>query len=486
MPAKPTQTLERATPESQGIASSAVLKFTEAAESQLHELHSFMLLRHGKVVAEGWWSPYERQKPHMLFSLSKSFTSTAVGLAVSEGCFSLDDTVISFFPDEAPKKPNKHLAKMQVRHLLSMSTGHDVDTTDQMISGSDNNWVKGFFDVPVVHKPGTHFLYNTGATYMLSAIVQKTTGQRLLKYLKPRLFDPLGIQNPTWQRSPQGIDTGGFGLSVTTEDIANFGQLYLQKGVWGGKQLLPAGWVEEATAFHIKNGDDPKSDWAQGYGYQFWRSQHNAYRGDGAFGQYCLVMPEQDAVLAITSGLGDMQQPLNLVWEHLLPAMADAPKKANSAAHKKLTDKLTSLAIPAVEGEASSPKAKKLSGQVYNLDDNKLGFMSVALVFSKSGCQLTVKRGRTSETITIGSGTWQPEATKLFTSPQDKSAAAIATSGAWTAKDTFRVVMRFDETPFYQTFDFRVGKDELTVETRVNVSFAPPETEVIKGKLAAE
>ncbi len=481
MPAKPTQTLERATPESQGISSSAILKFVEAAESQLHELHSFMLLRHGKVVAEGWWSPFERQHPHMLFSLSKSFTSTAVGLAVAEGRFSLDDTVISFFPDEAPKKPNKHLAKMQVRHLLSMSTGHDIDTTDLMVNGSDGKWVKGFFEVPVIHKPGTHFLYNTGATYMLSAIVQKTTGQRLIKYLKPRLFEPLGIKNPTWQVSPEGVDTGGFGLSITTGDIANFGQLYLQKGMWGGEQLLPAGWVEEASAFHVKNGDDPKSDWAQGYGYQFWRSQHNAYRGDGAFGQYCVVLPEQDAVLAITSGLGDMQQPLNLVWEFLLPAIGDAPKKANSSAYKKLTEKLSTLNIAPVDGETKSSKAAKVSGKVWTLDRNDYGLKSLALTFGKSGCTFTLKRGRTEETIKVGIGSWEAGKLRFIDRLPDKITAAIVASGAWADKDTFRLVIRFYETPFYQSFDFHFGKDELTVKTRVNVSFQPIETVVIKG-----
>ena len=156
---------------------------------------------------------------------------------------------------------------------------------------------------------------------MLSAIVQKATGKTVLDYLKPRLFEPLGIEHPTWETSPQGISTGGYGLSIRTEDIAKFGQLYLQKGKWHGKQLVPAAWVEAATARQTSNGSNPKSDWDQGYGYQFWRCRHGAYRGDGAFGQYCIVMPEQDAVIAITSGVKDMQAVLNLVWDKLLPAM---------------------------------------------------------------------------------------------------------------------------------------------------------------------
>jgi len=313
--------LPRSTPEEQGICSSGIIDFLKGVSEKKLGLHSFMLLRHGHVVAEGWWSPYAPEKPHMLFSLSKSFTSTAIGFAVQEALLSLEDKVVSFFPEEAPKDISENLAAMEVKHLLSMSTGHAEDTTGPMMQQKDGNWVQGFLACPVVYKPGTHFLYNTGATYMLSAILQKITGQTLLEYLTPRLFEPLGISGATWDSCPRGINTGGFGLKVKTEDIAAFGQFYLQKGLWNGRRLLSEDWIEKATGFQVSNGNGGESDWTQGYGYQFWRCRHNAYRGDGAFGQYCIVMPEQDAVVAITSGLGDMQAVLNLVWDCLLPAI---------------------------------------------------------------------------------------------------------------------------------------------------------------------
>src|SRR5215468_4410235 len=176
--------LPRTLPEQQGIASSAILRFVEALERHIHEIHSFMLLRHGRVVAEGWWSPYSAEQPHLLFSVSKSFTSTAVGLAVAEGRFSIDDPVMSFFGDELPGDVSDQLAAMRVRHLLTMSSGHAVDTWSYMVNRLDGNWIKGFFSVPVVQEPGTQFVYNTGATYMLSAIVQKTTGMKVIDYLQ--------------------------------------------------------------------------------------------------------------------------------------------------------------------------------------------------------------------------------------------------------------------------------------------------------------
>jgi CubicO group peptidase (beta-lactamase class C family) len=477
--------LQRATPESQGIASAAILQFVEAVESQIHELHSFILLRHGKVIAEGWWSPYKRENLHMLFSVSKSFTSTAVGLAVAEGLFSIDDLVLSFFPEEAPAEPNEYLAAMRVRHLLSMSTGHAEDTWSYMLERADGNWIKGFLEVPVLHAPGTHFSYNTGATYMLSAIVQKMSGMKMVDYLEARLFEPLGIEKATWEESPQGINSGGIGLSIRTEDLARFGQLYLKKGMWQARQLLAEAWITEATSFHIANGDSPESDWTQGYGYQFWRCRHGAYRGDGVFGQYCIVMPEQKAVLAITGGvdLFDMQQPLNLVWEILLPAMGAAPLPNDATAHDSLREKLSGLNIAPVQGKASSPMVSEVSGRTYTVDANDLKIETITLNFTESGCTVTAKTDRGEQTIPCGYRAWQAGQSSLFNEPWVLDPTPIVSSGAWTADDTFTMVMRLYETPFFHTFVCCFIDDDLIIETTVNVGFETP-TRVLVGNSA--
>ncbi len=334
--------LPRSSPESQGVSSKAIREFIETANQQVDTLHSFMLVRHGQVVAEGWWKPEAADKPHVLHSLSKSFCSTAVGLAVAEGKLSIDDPVLKFFPEDAPEKPSDKLLQMRVRDLLTMSTGHE---TEPRFTDSES-WVKTFLAHPVPHKPGAHFQYNSPATYMQSAIVQKVTGQTVLDYLKPRLFEPLGIEGQTWMRSPQGISTGGWGLMLRTEDIAKFGQLYLQKGMWHGKQLVPAAWIEQATSKQVSNGSDPTRDWDQGYGFQFWRCRHGAYRGDGAFGQFCVVLPEQDAVIAITADTKDMQAELNVVWDKLLPAFHAEPLPANTDEEGQLKATLAKLVVP--------------------------------------------------------------------------------------------------------------------------------------------
>ena len=338
--------LPRSTPESQGVSSAEVRKFVEAVDQKVHTMHSFMLLRHGQVVAEGWWKPESAEKPHVLWSLSKSFTSTAVGMAVAEGKFSIDDPVLKFFPEDAPEKPSDKLKAMRIRDLLTMSTGHQDEAKVKEIT--DQTWVKTFLNHPVPHKPGSHFQYNTPATFMLSAIVQKTTGQTTLEYLKPRLFDPLGIENPQWDANPEGISLGGYGLLVRTEDIAKFGQLYLQQGKWNGQQLLSPEWIALATSKQVSNGSDPVKDWDQGYGFQFWRCRHNGFRGDGKDGQFCIVLPEQDAVIAITALTGDMQSELNVVWDFLLPAFTDKALPENTEEQAKLQETLGKLEVRAV------------------------------------------------------------------------------------------------------------------------------------------
>ena len=477
------QQLLRETPESQGISSAAILKFVQGWEEKGIELHSFMLLRHGKVLAEGWWSPYAAQHPHLLWSLSKSFTSTGIGLAVTEGRLSVDDRVLSFFPEDVPADVSPNLAEMRVRHLLTMATGHAVDSMSVLAVTPDPNWVKVFLAVPVEYTPGTHFLYDTGASYMLSAIVQKVTGMKLFDYLGPRLFEPLGIQDATWEVSPQGINMGGFGLSVKTEDIARFGQMYLQKGVWNGQCILPAAWVETATSALVDNGAKERAneplDWRQGYGYQFWRSQHHAYRGDGACGQYCLVMPDQDAVLAITAGVDIMQGMLDHIWETLFPAMQPGPLAENKAAHHALSEKLAYLALPFPTGMDTSPVVARVSGKRYAVAPSQIWVTGISFDFSDDGCRLALEDLFGTESILCGSRGWQYGSLKLF-NPTLKNTAAHAT---WLADDTLVITLRFHETPVGVTWTVHFSGERITIEHHENVTFGAFVIPPLEGKM---
>lgn len=319
------------TPDS--VAKAMETFFQEAAKDSM-DVHSVMIVKDGNVIFSRWQSEGVDTVPHVLHSVSKTFTATAVGLAINEGKMKLTDKIIDFFPDKVPANPSDNLKAMMVRDLLTMSCGHDDDPTG-IIRNAGDDWVKAFLAYPVKHKPGTFYCYNSLGTYVLSAIVQKVTGEKVVDYLNTRLFVPLHIDKPKWEESPQGINTGGWGLYLKTEDLAKMGQLLLQNGEWNGKQLIPADWVSEMSKKQVDSVNPgtrmeqaaergmtvETSDWMQGYGYQMWRCRPGCFRADGANGQYIIVVPEKQAVIAITSNVQNLQGELNLVWNHILPVL---------------------------------------------------------------------------------------------------------------------------------------------------------------------
>ena len=330
------QPLERVSPESVGLASADIERFLDALEASGAEMHGLMIIRHGKVAAEGWWAPYAPGIRHGLQSLTKTYAATAAGVAYDEGLVRLEDRVVDIFPDHVPADPSAHLIQMTVRDVLRMGTG--MVTMPPM---GDADWIRAFFAVPVVHAPGTAFYYNSAGSSLLGAIVRQLTGHGLTDYMKPRLFDVIGIDaaNLKWLRHPDGLENGGGGLFATTEDNARLALLYLQQGVWEGRQVLSREWIREATSRQIESKDDPGiPDCKLGYGFQLWMCKPpGVYRFDGAFGQYAIVFPEQDMVVAIneTAALGaGAQRTLDIVWELLLPAVGEPrplPRAAEAA-----------------------------------------------------------------------------------------------------------------------------------------------------------
>jgi hypothetical protein len=407
--------------------------------------HSFMLLRHGHVIAEAWWKPFESSFAHTLYSLSKSFTSTAIGLLVKEGKLHITDKVISFFPDDLPATPDANLLQMQVKHLLTMNTGHGEDTMPKL-RASTNEWTKTFLAQPVAFEPGTHFLYNTGATYMLGAIVYKITGQTLEAYLGPRLFQPLDIKGYDWEKSPQGLNTAGYGLRVKTADIAKFGQLYLQKGKWNGKEILTESWVNEATSYQTKS-QEGNGDWSQGYGYQFWRCKPGFYRGDGAFGQFCIVMPEQDAVLAVTSESWDMQKSMTTVWENLLPAIQASALPENITELAALKTELKTLALPVVKGSLSSPLSSKYQDKKFMLNSNDFGATEMAFTFTKHACRLAISTSKKIFSLQFGWEEWLPnKENAVYVFPvagRIHMPSKMAGTATWINENTLQLNARF-------------------------------------------
>jgi len=354
---------EKVTPESVGIPSTAVLGLMDELKSQGVEMHALMILRHGKNCAEAWWKPYSPDAPHIMFSFSKSLTSTAIGFLEQEGKLSLDERLVDIFPEHVPENPSENLKKCTVEHLLMMGCGHEteIDTFD----GTDS-WIKLFLHHPFVFEPGTKFMYNTAGTNMLSAILTKKTGQKLTEFLRPRLMDPLDMSKDiACFEIDGGIEAGGFGYKLRTEDMARFVQFVLNRGSWEGKQLLRAEWFERATAKQIENNDsgNPNPDWASGYGYQFWRcSVPGVFRGDGAFGQFGVVIPDKDTAVIINSSSIDLQPPLCAIYQTLLPYLGDEVLPENPQAYSELQFTLATRELSPMLGVRAPQSEKKYDG----------------------------------------------------------------------------------------------------------------------------
>lgn len=478
------QALKRVTPESAGISSKAILAFLDDVAKSNNEFHSFVLLRHGNVVAEGYWNPYSPELKHQLYSTSKSFTSTAVGFAVAEGKLKLSDKVVSFFPESVPDTANAYLKSLTIKNLLTMSTGQKNEP--HINQNSSDTWVKQFMTTPFTDAPGSTFRYNSIATYMLSAIVQKVTGQKILDYLQSRLFKPLDITGADWETSPQGINTGGWGLRLKTMDLAKFGQLMLQKGKWQGKTVVPQNWVEEATTFKIKNAADTaltakaNSDWAQGYCYQFWRCRHNAFRADGAFGQYILVMPEQDAVLAMNSETASMQDELNLIWKNLLPAMKSGALPEDKAALADLQKRLKGLEINMPPKGVASALEKEISGKNFKVDSNIHKIDKLSFTFSGDECRYMVYTGSKSYSWVAGrnkrvAGTTAfpfspPSLTQsIFGKAESAEADKTSASFRWADANTLELAIRYPESAHSEKFICTFTGNKVSVKTATSI-----------------
>ena len=463
--------LPRSTPSAQGVDATGLLALVDAAERDRLGLHSLMVVRHGHVVAEGWWRPYAASRVHLAYSLSKTVTATAVGFLVQEGRLSLDDRVLDHFPELDRSAVAPGWDDVRVRHCLSMTVGHEQDAWPQVfdrMSGSDfgdtRDWVPRVFATTPTRTPGTVFAYNQVATYLLSVIVGRVAGVGVAEMLRPRLLAPLGLPDIPWHRDPAGRELGFTGSHLTTEAIASIAQLYLDRGRWQGRQLLSEAWVEEATRAFGPLNEDPGADddWRRGYGYSFWM-QRVGYRGDGAYGQFLVVLPEHDTVVAITAEQSRMQSTLDLLWEHLVPAIGrggPAGSGESEAVDRALAERLAGLEIPAMSGDALGPDHAEFS----RASASDLAADYTAVSVTRDGADFVLGLNRRGEwlRVPVGRGLWSEGEIVA-----GGATLPVVASGGWVDEDTFRAEVIAIESPHRFRIEARLRSSDAALTWRM-------------------
>lgn len=464
--------LPRSTPSAQGLDAAGLRDFVIALENEGLAPHSIMLARHGQVVAEGWWHPYAAQRPALVYSLSKAVTATAVGLLVDEGRLLLDDPVLGFFPEVEPGAIAPLWAEVLVKHCLSMTVGHEVDAWEEVarrarsswsgapgleaVAGDD--WVRHVFATTPTATPGTLFTYNQVATYLLSRIVGRVTGSGVVEVLSGRLLRDLGVDDIPWDRDPRGHELGFSGAHLTTEAILTLAQLYLGGGVLRDRRLLSKQWCDEATTgfgpTDLRPGVNP--DWARGYGFSFWMQQVG-YRGDGAYGQFLVVLPEHDVALAVTSEQENMQATLDLVWRHLLPAFDRAGSKA---ADTELAGLLASRRIEPLAGGAG--EGEDVSLERASGSDLSRRYTGAAVRRDGPSWVVDLRRDEEVMRVRVGQGEW---AASTLTS--GGYALPVVASGGWLDADTFVADVIVIETPHRFQVEGRRSTGEVRLRWRL-------------------
>lgn len=361
--------LPRTTPEEQGVPSKALVELFDS----LHfmpgtDIHSMIVMRHGKVVGEFYPAPFAPEYQHTQYSSSKTLVSLAAGIAIDENRLRLTDRVAIFFPEYLPDSISANLAQMTLEDLLTMQSGIKPDWG---MRAKTTEWIKTFLGKPVPNKPGEVFAYDSMVTYMISAIVQKVTGKTVLEYLKEKMFNHMGVTVVNWEESPEGINTGGWGLHIQSESLAKVGQMWLDGGMWNGKQLVSKEWIAQMSSKHANGGD-------YGYGYQVWMCKYpSAVRADGALGQYVIVVPEKDVVIVLTEASFTNGKPQRgLIWDKFLPQLSDVPLPA-SKDYELLKKKQASYSLEIPAGKEKSSVMKKLSGKKISIPKNKYGWKEV-------------------------------------------------------------------------------------------------------------
>ena len=450
-----------------------------------------LVLQDGRMLARHDWVPEVRQNQ---YSITKSITGTAIGFALDEGLLHLEDPVIRLLPDCLPPVVSPHLEHLTLYHLLTMTLGQKAPWLmgEQREFMKEKDYARFALSRPFEEEPGTCFLYSNVGPYLAGLMLERRSGQSLAEYLMPRLFDPLGITNVSWEQGPQGYNVGGWGLMLTTEDLLKTGVFLLQKGQWEGRQLLSRDWVEHATTVQIPMHSSSNPEMA-GYGYQIWvDSREKAFSLRGACGQVCTVFPELGAVVAYTAGTNGPEREAieNLIWNTLVPGMKSPGYSAEGrAAWEREQQRMAGFRIPVPAGKPSWEAAcREASGKRYLLGDNRLNWNAITFRFAEQAGQrdtFTLESREGTFTAEIGFGEWVDGATCVKTEDTDTDVSLlfekVSAAGAWQEDGRYLLQLCFRETSYINTMKISFAGNGMAAEHTRNCSFMESTNAVLTG-----
>ncbi|MFL9874288.1 serine hydrolase domain-containing protein [Paraburkholderia megapolitana] len=489
--------LTRAQPSEAGVDVDAVIAFLNDVEAAQLDLHSLMLYRNGHVVAEAWRWPYRADRLRNLHSVAKSFTACAIGLALDEGRFRLDDKVVSFFPEMLPDVVSDGLAAMTVEDLLTMRVGHASETSGAAWRTLETSWIAEFLKIPVVERPGEVFLYTSAASYMLSAILSRKTGETLHDYLKPRLFEPLGIDGEAWDIGTDNINPGGNGLSTKTVDLLKLGILHLQNGMWEGKRVLPESWVSAATRAHDVSGR---------YGYHWWVHENRTYSAIGVFVQMVTVFPEQNAVLAVTGAIKGSSKLLPHIWRHFPAAFGaalpvDAAGSAATAADARLSAKLAewqredapvAWKLPYLHARGAADdhtdEPSKVGTRRFTMQPNAQGIRELQLDLDATECRFSLTDADGEHVIVAGMDRWIESGNQMPGQDLHHSyrlvGSPVVARACWLDRSRLQMTWIFAETAFRDTVICEFHERQIVYRREVNINSGALRYDDVIGMLA--
>lgn len=447
--------LERVKPASVGLSGNAILNYIEKLQACGTEMHGLMIARHGKICAEGWWKPFFPGLIHGQASLTKGYVVTAMGILVGEGRASLGEKIVDILPEYMPDKKSDNLKALTIHHLLCMGAGNN-----SMQDRTSQNWLYDLFASDFPYKPGSHFYYSGVVTSVLGAIIRQKTSLGLMDFLRSRLFNKIGIdaEHLKWIKHPDGLEYGGGGLFATTEDNLRLGQLYLNGGVWQGERILSEEWVKAATSKQIDNDHEIPADKRVGYGYQMWMCQPSGvYRFDGAKGQFVIVVPNLDMVIAINQmadGSLD-QETLNITWQYLKEA------QGSDSGDLKLATMMPSLSLPRIEYGSIPQQDRFTKDRTFRFNQNNINlfpgdYQMLTFKVPKGIDQITFseKKGEIVAEIRSGNSFFLLHISLdgldrlSVLHVADDLPEMVYASGVWMNDDTFKITLRYLETPF--------------------------------------